>query len=191
MKYIILDNVTLASARIEAIKATILGVQPMPPTPPITHNDIWLEEYSSLQLSINNQVTGKGAFALIDAISSYYTTDEVSKAVDLSRDWYLLGFRQVIKDISNCPQTGLRRKVILRNLNIDSGEIQNDLSQPVVNQKITGIYNVITLTLDSKVFQKSQDKYITITPLALTQYDYQMGADIYAAVMDKFNSLFP
>ena len=178
MKYIILDSYTGATIRMQEIKSAATSAQE------------WLSEYDTYQLTINNQIINKGAFAYITGLTSYYTAGEISAATDLTRDWYLLGFRQVIKNISVCPKTGLQRKVMLRHLSIDSGEVKNDLSQPVANQKIKGTYNVITLALDGTVAYISQDEYITTSALALSQYDYSFGAGIASAVLAKLDSIF-
>ena len=178
MKYIIKNNIEDAQNRFTEIQSGA------------TTDGKWLEEYNSYTLTIKNQITEKGAFVYISGITEYYTPEEISGATLLSDDWYLLGLRQVIKDISDCPKTGLKRKVMLRHLAIDSGQVQEDLSQPVSNQKIKGTYNIITLALDGTVYSMSQDEYITTSALSLTIYDYYYGAGIAQAVMDKFDELF-
>lgn len=178
MKYIILNTVTLANTRFQEIKSGA------------TTDGQWLPEYDQLTTVIENQITTKGAYAYITGLTSYYTQEEITASTDLSSDWYLLGFRQVIKDISDCPKTGLKRKVFLRHLVIDCGLLQNDLTQPVENQRIKGTYNIVTLALDGTVFSISQDEYVTIGGLSLSQYDYYFGEGIYGAVIAKFNSLF-
>ena len=186
MKYIIKDTIAEASARMAAIKEAARRGEGSP-----VHSD-WLPSYDSLALTIQNQVTDKGAFAYIpDAdMQKYYTADEISGAVDLSRDWYLLGFRQVVKDIADCPKTGMRRKVYLRNLNIDCGEVLADLSQPVANQKITGYYNIVTLTKDGALYSGELCHFDLTSPVTLTMHDFYFGEGISAMVMIKFDDLF-